>query len=178
MPIFDLVDDRVVFLAARFVDAIVRVLPRHRPIRRDHVHVELVDVVKLGGFSVGSASHAGEFVVEPEIILDRDGGERLGLAIDLDPFLRFDRLMQSVAPTAAGHFAAGVFVDDDDLIVLDDVLDVFFEETIGAEELRDVVDPLRLAVAMILPFDFRLLFVFRRKIRIEIDLGEFADQIR
>ena len=121
---FDLVDDGVVFLAARFVDAIVRILARHRPVRRDDVDVELVDVVKLGRFGVGGAGHAGEFVVEPEIILDRDRRERLRLAIDLHAFLRFDRLVQPVAPAAPRHFAAGVFIDDDDFVFLDDVGDV------------------------------------------------------
>ena len=62
------------------------------------------------------------FVIEPEIILNRDRGEGLRFAIDLHAFLRFDRLMQSVAPAAARHFAAGVFIDDDDLVFLDDVL--------------------------------------------------------
>jgi hypothetical protein len=74
-------------------------------------------------------------VIEPEIILDRDGGERLRLAIDLDTLLRFDGLVQSIAPAPARHFAAGVFVHDDDLVLLDDVGDVSLEKAVGAEQL-------------------------------------------
>ena len=119
MAIFDLVNDRVVFFAARFVDAIVVIFARHRPIRRDDHDVELVNVVKLVRFGFRRAGHAGQLVIKPEIILNRDRGERLRLAIDLHAFLRFDRLMQSVAPAPARHFASGVFVDDDDFVFLD-----------------------------------------------------------
>ena len=63
-------------------------------------------------------------MVEAEIILNRDRGERLRLALDLDAFLGFDRLMQTVAPAAARHQAARVLVHDDDLVVLHDVLHV------------------------------------------------------
>ena len=79
--------------------------------------------------------HAGELVIEPEVILNRDRGERLRLAIDLHAFLRFDRLVQAITPASARHFAAGVFVDDDDFVFLDDVGDVLLEQTISAQEL-------------------------------------------
>ena len=95
---------------------------RDRPVRRDDGDVEFVDVVELVRFGLRRAGHAGELLVKPEIILDRDRGERLRLAIDLHAFLRLDGLVQAVAPAAARHVAAGVFVDDDDLVFLDDVL--------------------------------------------------------
>ena len=130
------------------------IFARHRPVRRDHVDVEFVDVVELGGFGFRGAGHAGELLIEPEIILDRDRRERLRLAIDLHAFLRFHRLVQAIAPAAARHFAAGVFVDNDDLVFLDDVLHVFLEEAVGAQQLRDVVNPLGLRVAMLLALRF------------------------
>ena len=145
----DFVDHGVVFFAPRFVDAVVRVLARDRAIRRDDGDVEFVDVVEFVRLGLGGAGHAGELVVEAEIILDRDRRERLRLAIDLHAFLRLDRLVQAVAPAAARHFAAGVFVDDDDFVFLDDVRDILLEEAVGAEQLRDVVDLLGLRVAML-----------------------------
>ena len=111
--------------------------------------VELVDVVELVRFGFGRAGHARELLVEPEVILNRDRREGLRFAVDLHAFLRFDRLVQPIAPAAARHLAAGVFVDDDDLVFLDDVLHVLLEEAVGAEELRDVVNPLGLRVAML-----------------------------
>ena len=151
---------------------------RHRPVRRDDVDVQLVDVVELGRLGVGRSGHARKFVIEPEIILDRDRGQGLGFAVDLDPFLGLDRLVQTIAPTAARHFTAGEFIDDDDLVFLDHVSDVFFKEAIGAQELRDVVDPLGLHVAMVLAVSLGLVLFFLGQVGVEIDLGELVDQIR
>ena len=89
----DFIDDRVIFFTTRFVDAIVVVFARDRPIRRNHVDVEFVDIVKLGRFRLRGAGHAGELLVKPEIILDRDRCQRLRLAINLDAFFRFDCLV-------------------------------------------------------------------------------------
>ena len=135
MALADFVDHGVVFFAARLVDAVVGVGSRDWPIRRDDGDVQFVDVVKLVRLRLGCARHAGKLVVEPEIILNRDRGEGLGFTIDLDAFLRFDGLVQSIAPATPRHFAAGVFVDDDDFVFLDDVSDVLLEKTIGPQEL-------------------------------------------
>ena len=133
MSFSDLVNDRVVFFAPRFVDAIVVICPPHRPIRRNHVHVQLVDIVKLGRFGFGRTGHSRQFLIKPKIILNRDRRQCLGLTIDLDAFLRFNRLMQSIAPPPARHFAASEFVDNHDLIIFEDVLDIFLEEAVGAK---------------------------------------------
>ena len=126
--------------------------------------VELVDVVELCGFRLGGAGHARQLLVKAEVILNRDRRQRLRFAIDLNAFLRFDRLVQSIAPAAARHFAAREFIDDDDLVLLDDVLDVLFEEAVGAQELRDVVDPLGLRVAMLLALRFSLVSLFAARV--------------
>ncbi len=123
----DLLDDGVELLAAGLEDLVVLVDADVRPVGRDRQHVELVDVVELGGFGFGGAGHAGELLVEAEVVLDGDGREGLGFLLDGDAFLGLDRLVQAVGPAAARHFAAGVFVDDDHLVVLDDVLDVLFD---------------------------------------------------
>ena len=93
MPIADLVDHRVIFLTTRLVDAIVLIEPRDDSVRRDRIHVELVDVVELRRFGFRGASHTAELLIEPEVILNRDRRERLGLAVDLNALLRFDSLM-------------------------------------------------------------------------------------
>ena len=65
--------------------------------------------------------------------------QRLVLALDLDLFLRFHRLVQPVAPAPAGHEAAGELIDDDHLAVLDHVVDVALEEAVRAQGLVDMV---------------------------------------
>src|SRR5664279_2686471 len=92
----DLLDDRLEFLAFGPVDEVVLVDSNHVAVRRDHDDVELVDLVELGGFGVRRARHARELVVHPEVVLERDRGERLVLFLDLDALFRLDRLMEAV----------------------------------------------------------------------------------
>ena len=178
MAFFDFIDDRVVFLPARFVDPVVRVLSCHRSIRWDHRHIQLVDVVELVCFGLGRSGHTRKLLIKTEIILNSDRGQRLSFAIDLHSLFRLDRLMQSVTPAAPRHFAAGEFVYDHHFVFFDDVLNVFFKQTIGAEELRNIVNPLCLRVAMLLPLRLRFLAFLITESLIEVDLGELADQIR
>ena len=86
-----------------------------RAVGRNRHHVELVDLRELLRFGIGRAGHAGELLVHAEVVLEGDGGQRLVLALDLDPFLGLHRLVQAVAPAAARHQPAGELVDDDDL---------------------------------------------------------------
>lgn len=50
----------------------------------------------------GGKSHACRFLEHSEIVLKGDGRERMILALDLDAFLDFDRLMAAVPPSPAG----------------------------------------------------------------------------
>ena len=177
VPLFDLFDDRVVFLAPRLVDAVVRILAGHIAVGRDDNDIEGVNVVKFIGLRFGRAGHAAEFLVEAEIILDGNGGQGLGLAVDLHPFLRLDRLMQAVAPTAPRHFPAGELVDDENFVFLDDIFHVLFVKAVGLEQLGDIVDALglRVIVLLLLRFAFDLLLVGERGI--EVEVGELVDQV-
>ena len=109
------------------VDHVLILLADQRPIGRDDGDIEIVDLLELGRFGFRRTGHAGELLVHAEVVLEGDGGEGLVLALDLDVFLGFDGLVQTVAPAAAGHQAAGEFVDDDHLAVFDDVIVVALE---------------------------------------------------
>src|SRR6266581_233319 len=61
--------------------------------RADH-DFEPVDFLEFVGLGVGRAGHARELAVHAEVVLEGDRGERLVLALDLDVFLRLDRLVQ------------------------------------------------------------------------------------
>ena len=137
---FNLIHDGFKFFALCFVDLVVEVHAPHGAVGGNNHYVELVDLVELIGFRFGRTGHAGEFFVHPEIVLDGDGSEGLGFPFDLHAFLGFDGLVQSVAPAAAGHQAASVFVDNHNLIVLHHIVDVLFIDTIGADQLVDGMD--------------------------------------
>ena len=74
-----------------------------------------------------------------EVVLEGDGGERLVFALDLDLLLGLHRLMQTVAPPASRHEAAGELVHDDHLAVLDHVLDVQVVQVVRAQCLLNVM---------------------------------------
>ena len=117
----------------------------HLHVRRDLDHVQVVDLDELLLLGLGRAGHAGELVVEAEVVLQRDRGERLVLLLDADALLRLDRLVQALRPAAAFHDPAGELVDDLDLAVLDDVVDVAVEERLRLQRLVQVVDELPVA---------------------------------
>ena len=62
---------------------------------------EAVDLDELLLLGLRGAGHAGELLVEAEVVLQRDRGEGLVLLLDLHAFLRLDRLVEALRPAAA-----------------------------------------------------------------------------
>ena len=80
----DLGQDRGIFLVLGAIDLVVLVEARHLHVGRDFHDFELVDVEQFVGFGQRRAGHARELFVHPEIILERDRGQRLVFRLDLD----------------------------------------------------------------------------------------------
>ncbi len=110
--------------------------------RWNHDHVKLVSRGKLGRFCFGGTSHARQFLVKPEIVLERDGGERLVFFLDLDAFFGFNRLVQSVRPATTFHQTTGEVVDDNYFTILDHVLVVQPVKGVRFQCLLDAVEQL------------------------------------
>ena len=70
-------------------------------------------------------------MIHTEVVLQRDGGKRLGGGFYFDMLLGFDGLVQSVGVTAAFHDTAGLLVDDFHLVVDDHIFVVALEEGVG-----------------------------------------------
>ena len=136
----DVLDDGVPLRLDRLEDEVVLVEARDRLVRRDLDDVEVVDLGELLLLRLRRAGHAGELLVQAEVVLERDRRERDVLLADAHALLRLDRLVQALAPAAAFHDAAGELVDDLDLALLDDVVDVALVERLRLERLRQVVD--------------------------------------
>ncbi len=141
--IFNCFHDRRIFLFRCPVNLIVGINTGNRNIGGHLDDFKAVDFEKFVCLCGGRAGHAGKFFIEPEIILEGDGGECLVLRLDRYLFLGFQRLMQSFRIAASLHHAAGELVDDDDLVVLHDVVIVQLEHQVGAQAFVHVVDDLR-----------------------------------
>ena len=137
-------DDSPILFALGLIDKVVAVDTADGAVRGDCHHVELIDVVEFCRFRFGGAGHARELRVEPEVVLDGDRGEGLRFALNIHPFLGFDRLMQPFAPTPSGKNASGEFVDNHHLVVLHHVLFVAIIQRIRSEELVNHVQPFAL----------------------------------
>src|SRR3546814_20140118 len=64
----------------------------------NHHHIHTVDLPEFRRFGVGGTGHAGQLVVETEVILEGGGRQCLAFLLDVDAFLRFDGLMYAFAP--------------------------------------------------------------------------------
>ena len=148
--LLDLVDEGVELALLVAVDEVGVVVADHRPVGGDGHDLELVDLVELLGLGHRRAGHAGQLVVEPEEVLEGDRGEGDGLALDAQPLLGLDRLVEALAPAAAGHLAPGELVDDDDLAVLDDVVAVALVQRVGPERRVEVAGEPRVGVVQVL----------------------------
>ena len=142
VPLFDVVDDGIELRLDRLEDQVVLVVTGHRDVGRDLDDVEVVDLDELLLLRLRGARHAGELLVEAEVVLERDRRERLVLLLDRDVLLRLDRLVKALAPAAPFHDATGELVDDLHLAVLDHVVDVVLVERLRLERLDQVVDEL------------------------------------
>ena len=70
-----------------------------------------------------------------------------------------------------------MLIHDDHLVFLNDVIDVFLEQAVSAQELGNIVDTLGLAVTVLLAQPFGLIFTRLIQLRIQVNFGEFSNQI-
>ncbi|MBG9885217.1 hypothetical protein ABE10_01165, partial [Bacillus toyonensis] len=133
----DVLDDLGELRRLVLVHEVGVVLADHRLVGRDLHDAELVGRHELRRLGVRRAGHAGELVVEAEVVLQGDGGESLVLCLDRDVLLGLDRLVDALVVTPSDEDATGVLVHDHDLVVHHDVVGVTFEE---GERLDRVVE--------------------------------------
>ena len=98
----DLVDQGVELGLLVAVHEIRVVDPDHVAMGRDRHDLEVVDLVELLGLGHRGAGHPGQLVVQAEVVLERDRGERDRLALDAQALFRLDRLVEALAPAPSG----------------------------------------------------------------------------
>ena len=129
----NVLDDLAVLRGFRRVNQVRLVDTNHGAVRRNRDNTQLVGRAKFCGFRLGGTGHAGQLLVQTEIVLKRDGGESLVLGLDLDAFFGFDRLVDSLVVTASRQNSAGVLVDNRHLAVHHDVVLVATEQFLGLD---------------------------------------------
>src|SRR4051812_24526724 len=145
VALLDVAHDGLELPLSGLEDQIVLVVARHVHVGRDLDDVQVVDLDELLLLRLRRTGHAGELLVESEVVLERDRREGDVLLLDLHALLGLDRLVETLRPPAPFHDPARELVDDLDLAVLDDIVDVALVERLGLERLVQVVDELRVA---------------------------------
>ena len=131
--VLDVFDDRGVLFFRRPENLVLLILADHLAVRRHHHGFEPVDVLEFVGFRIGGPRHTRQFLIHAEVVLERDGGHRLVFLLDLDAFLGFHGLMQTVRPTAPRHQAPRKFIHDHHFAVLNHVLLIPLKERMRLE---------------------------------------------
>ena len=140
MGFFNLFQDGIVFLPSGLENDVVLIQADIRLVGRDDHHVQIVDVLEFVGLGFSCSGHSRQLLVEPEIVLQGNGGERLGFLFNLHPFLGLNSLVQTVRPAPPGHDPAGIFVDNHHLAFLHDIFHIALIQAVGAEQLSDDVN--------------------------------------
>ena len=131
----DFLDDSLVLLALRTVDAVVHVYTYNRTVRRHLNNIKLIDVPELACFGDGCTCHTSKLVVHAEVVLQGNSRVCLRGSLYLHMFLCLDGLMQAIAPTAAFHDTTCLLIHNLDFTVLNNVLVVEVEHCIGLQQL-------------------------------------------
>ena len=130
---------RIELTALGAVYNVIIVYAPERLIGGDFHNVQPIYGLELRFLCLSRSGHAGKLMVHPEIILERDGGKGFILALNLNVFLGFQRLVQSVAISSAHHKAAGEFINYKHLTVLHNVVLIPREKGMRLEGLNYMV---------------------------------------
>lgn len=125
MAVFELFRDRHPFFLGGPVNLVVGINTGNRAMGRDFDNLKVVDFLEFLGLGHCRTGHAGQSRIKTEIVLEGDRCQSLVFILDLDLFLGFKRLMKTIGIAAAFHHTTGEFVNDDDLVVLDNIVGVF-----------------------------------------------------
>ena len=137
--ILDVLDDRRILLFGGQINQVTGILTHHGTVGWQHHGIETIDLLELEGFGIRSTRHTCQLLVNTEVVLEGDRGHGLVFVLDLHPFLGFDGLMQTFGPATASHGATCVFIDDNDLVILDDVIHVALKQGMRPQRRIDVV---------------------------------------
>ena len=154
----DFINGGFEFFPFGFVNDIGKIDPCHFLVGGNDHHFQFIDIIELRRFRVCRTGHAGQLFVHTEVILKGHRGQRLVFTGNFYPLLGLHRLMQAVAPPTSRHHSSREFIHDDDLVVFDDVLDIFFKEPEGFHQLLDGME--QLGCPHVSCFNFPELFFF------------------
>ena len=101
--LFYFFDDCIIFFTLCLVDTVVHIVALNGTVSWNFYNVEFIDVPEFACFRDGSTRHTSQLVVHAEVVLEGDGSECLSSGLHTHVFLRFNGLVQTIAPTTTFH---------------------------------------------------------------------------
>ena len=132
MGFSNFIDDSIVFLTFCFVYQILPVIANDSFVCRYNHHIQIINTAQFFCLCFSRTCHSGQFIIHTKIILNRDRGQRLSFSFDLNIFLGFNSLVQTVAITAPRENTTGKFIDNEYLPILDNIFNIFLIQCLGS----------------------------------------------
>ena len=139
MGLHDLVDDCFVFFFLSLVYRVLIVFTDHRTVGGDLHNVHSINLTEFLFFRQCGTGHTGFFRIFIKEILERNRCQGLALSFYLHMLFCFDRLVQTVGITSAGHQTAGKFIHDDDFIFLNHIILIPEHQIVGPQRQDHIV---------------------------------------
>ena len=143
MAFADVLDNSGKLCLLRLVNQVGQILTLLRAIRRNRHDIQLVNLVQLSRFGLSRTGHTGQLVVEAEVVLERNGCQRLVLVFNLHPFLGLNCLVHALVIATACQHTTGELIDNEDLTITNNVILVAGEQLLGLQGIVQVTDQRR-----------------------------------
>ena len=140
VPTFgDQFDNGVITFPGCPVNLVIMIDPLDVDIGRYACHLETIDLREFAGLCHRRSGHAGQLLIESEIVLECHRCHGLVFGLDFQALARLDGLVKTFRETAPLHRAAGKFIDDHHLAVLDHVMAITLEKLVRLQRLVHMV---------------------------------------
>ena len=121
MGVADLCDERRLLRLPVGEDDVRAIDAEHWPVRGHDENLHAIETAKLGGGVGRGSSHAAQTAVTAQKPLERHRAEDAAVGASFEPFLCFERSLQTVWPVTIRDGAARELVDDLDPAFSDDI---------------------------------------------------------
>ncbi len=139
MVSFDLFYDRIELSLFSLQNDIRIVSADHGKVSGNNDNIKPVYLLKLFFLCSCSSSHACQLVVHAEVVLESNRCQGQAFPLNLNPFLRFDGLVESVAVPPSEHQPSCELVNYYCLAVFNDIVPVALHQRVGTKGLVQMV---------------------------------------
>ena len=132
-------EQRFIFSIYGFINGIGVIDSHNRLIRRNYNNVQRVDIVKFAFFRKRRTCHSRKLAIHAEKVLEGDCRLRHAFLFDLDVLFCLDCLVKSFIIASSKHQTARKFIDDDNAVIFNDVVNVALHNAMRLQRLIDVM---------------------------------------